>query len=176
MDSQDFSADLLAWSLSAARAQTLALVVDVPDHLWAQPTEAGGHSPEWVVGHLLLGDSYLLHLLAVAPLPPDFGGLLAAFGPQVAAAQPTPTFSRRELSERLARTGEQRSSSVRARGTSGLALPTPDSGLATTQPTLGHHVSALVFHEGYHAGQLASWRRLHRLPPTRWCLAPGGAP
>ena len=102
--SAESSADLLAWSLSSARAQTLALIADVPDALWSSSSDA-----------------------------------------------------------------------VRSIGASGLAQPTPDPALASTQPTLGHHLNALLIHEGYHAGQLSVWRRLCGLPPTPWCLAPRDA-
>ena len=166
--------ELLAWSLSSARAQTLALVVDIPDALWAKQTEARVRDPEWVVGHLLLGDTYLLHLLAVEPLPPDFGDLLQAYGPAAAPESDPPHFERTRVTARLERTGALRSEAVRSIGASGLAQATPDSALASTQPTLGHHLSALVLHEGYHAGQLSVWRKFFGLPPTPWVLAPRG--
>jgi hypothetical protein len=162
---------LLAWSLAAARTQTLALTEDVPDELSATQSDFGEHHPVWVVGHLLLSDSYLLHLLAVEPLPLDFGALLAAYGPEASPGSvDTPALSR--LTARLAHTGARRHDAVRSMSTAALARRTPDTALATTQPTLHHHLTALLIHEGYHAGQLSTWRRWRGLPPTRWCLAP----
>jgi hypothetical protein len=76
--------------------------------------------------------------------------------------------------ERLVRAGEVRRGATLTLGDTGLVRRTPDAALATTQPTLAHHLHALVLHEGYHAGQLATWRKLHGFPPVRWCLAPVG--
>lgn len=174
MSFEDSPAEVVAWSLAAARTQTLAVMADVPDSLWALQSEAHEHPPEWVAGHLLLGDCYLLHLLGVGPLPPDFSELLAAFGPESGSARLPPPLAREALLAQLVRTGALRSDAARALGALGLGRPTPDPALATTQPTIAHHLNALVLHEGYHAGQISTWRRLHGLPPTPWCLAPVG--
>lgn len=174
MSLEDSTAEVVAWSLAAARTQTLAVMADVPDSLWALQSEAREHPPAWVVGHLLVGDRYLLHLLGVGSLSPDFSDLLAAFGPEADSARPPLPLAREALLAQLGRTGELRSDVVRGLGALGLARPMPDAALATTQPTIAHHLNALVLHEGYHAGQLSIWRRLHGLPPTPWCLAPVG--
>jgi hypothetical protein len=47
-----------------------------------------------------------------------------------------------------------------------------DALLAQVQPTIGHHLQSLVFHEGYHSGQLSSWRKMHGFTAVRWTLGP----
>ena len=88
-----------------------------------------------------------------------------------AAEYPT----RDALLVRLEQTGHHRASALGSMSSGELRTAMPDPFLAKSQPTLEHHVQGLVFHEGYHAGQLASWRRLHGLPPGSWRLAEPGA-
>jgi hypothetical protein len=167
--------EALAWALENARHQTLALVADLNDEQMCQQTTPGEHHPAWILGHLLLGDVYLLALLKVEDLPDDFPGLLQTYGP---GATPTPTWerypSKEFLTERLTASGSRRLAAVRAMTSAALKRPTPDPLLVTAQPTIGHHLHALVFHEGYHGGQLSSWRHAKRLPPIRWTLAESG--
>ncbi len=166
---------MLVWALHNARQQTLTLVKDISDEQSCLQSTSGEQHPAWVLGHLLLGDVYLLSLLKVETLPGDFPELLAAYGPGAIPAQRPPVYGPvSAVVERLARTGTLRCDAVRKMSLEDLGQATPDQFLAQSQPTLGHHLQALVFHEGYHGGQLAAWRRGHRLPPVRWVLAPGG--
>lgn len=73
--------DVLAWSLRLARKQTLSMIRDLEPGQWCLQSSAGEHHPAWVVGHLLLADCYLLHLLGVEELRADFPDLLASYGP-----------------------------------------------------------------------------------------------
>jgi DinB superfamily len=83
--------DTLAWALENARQQTLALVADLNDEQMCQQTTPGEHHPAWILGHLLLGDVYLLSLMRVEELAEDFPNLLRTYGP---GATPTPTSER----------------------------------------------------------------------------------
>ena len=56
-------AESLAWALNQAREQTLALVADVPPHAMQVQAAPDERHPAWILGHLLLADSYLIHLL-----------------------------------------------------------------------------------------------------------------
>ncbi len=167
--------DLLAWALHNARRQTLTLIDGVSEEQRSERITPGEQHPAWILGHLLLGDVYLLSLLGVEGLPQDFAALLAAYGP---AATPDQTMAVGEpmdvVVDRLIRTGTARCDAVRRMSVEDLSRPTPDDLLATSQPTIGHHLQVLVFHEGYHGGQLAAWRRSHGLPPVRWVAAPEG--
>ena len=161
--------ETLDWSLRMVREQTLREMTDIPFetfHLQEYPGEA---HPAWILGHLLLADIYLLHLLDGRALSPDFSDLLCAHGPGSTPGQdsavylPAPDFI-----QRLQDTGRQRSMAISTMAPDGLQRPMPDANLAATQPTLGHHLHAQVFHEGHHQGQLAAWRRLHGFGPGHW--------
>ena len=73
--------------------------------------------------------------------------------------------------ERLERTGMLRCEAVENMAEMDLQRAMPDSTLAVVQPTMGHHLQSLVFHEGHHNGQLAAWRRHHGLEPAQWVFA-----
>jgi len=75
------------------------------------------------------------------------------------------------LVDQLTRTGVQRLDAIRGMTVNDLAQPTPDMVLAQSQSTIGHHLQALVFHEGYHSSQLSAWRKAHGLPSVQWAFA-----
>jgi hypothetical protein len=160
--------NLLAWSLTRARRQTLDLCLDLGGG--REEADPGEHHPVWIVGHLVLADSYLLYLLGAAALPEDFGALIERHGP---ASRPDSADGRLDaLASRLGELGDRRIAAIEALGVEGLERPMPDPVLASVQPKLAHHLHAQVCHEGYHAGQLAAWRRRHGRPPARWAFAP----
>ncbi|MBZ0113371.1 MAG: DinB family protein [Thermoanaerobaculia bacterium] len=175
--------EILSWSLSHVREHSLRMVRDFREEQWALQPRWGEHPPTWVIGHLLLADSYLLHLLKVEELPDDFPELLMAFGP---SSRPSSlgreisdlgagegvSLPPGELVERLERTGALRCEFVAAMAAADLGRANPDHDLATSQPTIGHHLQALLVHEGHHAGQLAAWRQHHGLAPVPWVFAP----
>lgn len=151
--------DLLIWSLEKARKQTLALVEDLPENQMCNQSAAGENHPIWILGHLLLGDTYLLSMLKVQELSEDFSDLLSKYGPN---SKPISTLeyydSKHFLVERLTETDVLRLDAIRQMNS--FVQPTPDETLAQTQPTIGHHLQILVFHEGHHCGQLSSWRKI----------------
>ena len=162
----------LAWALNQAREQTLALVADVsPDAVQRRAAPEERH-PAWILGHLLLADSYLLYLLAIQPLADDFPVLLARYGPASAPNATTPDDSKDRLIDRLRQSNVVRVARVSAMTDHELASPLGDPLLARVQPTIGHHLQSLVFHEGYHAGQLSSWRKAHGFTAVRWTMGP----
>lgn len=167
--------DLLAWALQKARQQTLTLVEDLHEEQTCRQSTPGENHPAWILGHLLLGDVYLLFLLGVQELPADFSDLLAKYSP---GTIPLPVFekydAKRVLVERLSHTGTLRLDAIRRMSADDLARPIPDEILAQTQPTIGHHLHTLVFHEGQHGGQLAAWRKAQGLGSVRGAFAPEG--
>jgi uncharacterized damage-inducible protein DinB len=162
--------DLLVWSLENARKQTLNLVEDLREDQICLQTAARENHPAWILGHLILGDTYLLSMLKIQELSDDFSDLLSKYGPNS-----KPTFeienydSKAFLDERLQQTGKRRIDAIRQM--TNLDQPTPDETLAKTQPTIGHHLQMLVFHEGHHCGQLASWRKAQGLSAIRGIFA-----
>ena len=163
----------LAWALNQAREQTLALVAEVPAgamQLQAAPEE---RHPAWILGHLLLADSYLVHLLTSQPLADEFPALLERYGPASAPNAGAHYDSKDRLVGRLRDLNLLRVTRVSAMTGHELATPMRDAFLARVQPTIGHHLQSLVFHEGYHAGQLSSWRKTHGFTAVRWTMGPG---
>ncbi len=160
----------MIWSLENARRQTLSLVEDLRDEQMCLQTSVGENHPAWIVGHLLLGDIYLLSMLKVRELSADFSDLLSKYGPN---SKPISTLrfydSKQFLVERLTETGLLRTDAVRQM--KNLDQPTPDETLARTQPTIGHHLQILVFHEGHHCGELSSWRKAQRLSAVKGIFA-----
>jgi hypothetical protein len=80
------------------------------------------------------------------------------------------------LVENLVRTNTLRLAKIRPMTDHDLAQPMRDAFLAQAQPTIGHHLQSLVFHEGYHSGQLSSWRKAHGFGAVRWILGPASSP
>ena len=157
--------DLLIWSLENARRQTLSLVEDLRDEQMCRQS-AGENPPAWILGHLLLGDVYLLSMLKVRELSADFADLLRKYGPNSTSENYD---SKQFLIERLTETNLLRLNAVRQM--KNLDQPTPDETLARTQPTIGHHLQTLVFHEGHHCGQIASWRKSQGLSAVKGIFA-----
>lgn len=162
--------ELLIWSLEKARQQTLSLVEDLREEQMCLQTSSGENHPAWILGHLALGDIYLLSMLKIRELSADFSDLLRKYGPD---SKPTSTLafydSKHFLVERLTETGFLRLDAVRKMKNLDKAMP--DETLAQSQPTIGHHLQILVFHEGHHCGGLSSWRKAQRLSAVKGIFA-----
>jgi hypothetical protein len=167
--------ELLAWALQRARLQTFTLVVDLSEEQMCLQSTSGENHPAWILGHLLLGDLYLLSMLRVWELSQDFSDLLRKYGPGTNPISSLGQYdSKQHLIERLTQTGSLRHAAIGAMDSKELAHATPDKILAQAQPTLGHHLQSLVFHEGHHGGQLSAWRKAQGLSPIRGAFAPQG--
>lgn len=162
----DLMNELLAWSLENARIQTISLIEDLRDEQMRLRSATGENPPIWILGHLLLGDTYLLHLLKIREKDADFTELLNKYGPNTANRN---FDSKQFLVERLTKTNLSRCEAVRQMND--LNKPMPDETLAKTQPTIAHHLQMLVFHEGHHCGQLSSWRKLQGLSAVKGVFA-----
>lgn len=161
---------LLVWTLQKARQQTLNLVTDLPAEQMCLQTITGENHPLWILGHLLLSDTYLLHLLKVRELSAEFTDLLENYGPN---SKPKSFIenchSKSFLIEKLTETGNLRLDSVRQ--LKDLNEPMPDELLSQTQPTIGHHLQMLIFHEGHHCGQISMWRKMQGLSAVKGIFA-----
>lgn len=162
----------LVWALSSARSQTLALVADLSPEAMFRQSVSGEHHPSWTLGHLLLADTYLLSLLKARPLADDFSMLLVRYGPDASPTASLTDYDEKQvLTNRLVDTGIARVTAIRAMSERDLAAPTPDPVLARGQPTIGHHIYSLVFHEGYHSGKLSMWRKTHGFSAVPWMFS-----
>ena len=162
--------DLLIWSLEQARKQTFLLIEDLREEQMRRQSAAGENPPAWILGHLLLGDIYLLSLLKVQEISEDFSDLLSKYGPN--SNSPVEKYdSKQFLVERLTQTGFLRLDAVRRMKNEDFAQPMPDETLARTQPTIEHHLQMLIYHEGHHGGQLSSWRKLQNLSALKGVFA-----
>jgi DinB superfamily len=165
--------DELVWALHTARQQTLSLIIDVPDDRICQQSAQGEHHAAWILGHILLSDVYLLSLLGARSLSEDFAVLLRLHGP---GAVPEPFvdkyYGKSTLVDRLEDTGLARLEAIKSLRAPDFARSLPDEILVKAQPTISHHLHSLVFHEGYHCGQLSSWRKSHGIGSARWMFGP----
>lgn len=162
--------DLLVWSLGNARRQTLNLVKDLREDQMCLQTSANENHPAWILGHLILGDTYLLSMLKAQKLTDDFSVLLGKYGPNSKPTSYIENYDSKDfLIERLNQTGSYRLDAVRQM--TDFDQRTPDETLAQTQPTIGHHLQMLVFHEGHHCGGLALWRKLQGLSAVKGIFA-----
>ncbi len=163
--------DVLRWSLRTARRRTLDLVEGIAPEEACHQAEPGEPHPTWTVGHLLLSDRYLLSLLG-DPLAGDFDLLLERHGPDAAPVADAARYpSLQILAEGLRFTGRRRDEILRDAVEADLDRPLPDPTLARAQPTLRHHLHALAYHEGHHAGRLTAWRRRRGMPAVAWAHA-----
>lgn len=162
--------ELLVWSLQKSRQQTLTLVEDLRDEQMCLQSVAGENHPAWIFGHLLLADTYLLSMLKVQELSANFSDLLSKYGPN---SKPNSNIeyydSKHFLVEKLSETNVLRLEAISQM--KNLDQPIPDEILSQTQPTIGHHLQILVFHEGHHCGQLSSWRKLQGLSAVKGVFA-----
>jgi len=162
--------EVLIWSLEQARKQTLNLVEDLRDEQMCLQTSAGENHPAWILGHLLLGDVYLLSMLKSSELSADFMELLDKYGPNSSPNSMRENYdSKHYLVESLAETGVKRLDAIRQ--LKSLDIATSDEILAQTQPTIEHHLQTLVFHEGHHCGQISAWRKAQKLPAIKGIFA-----
>ncbi len=100
-DGSDFTmSDLLIWSLENARRQTLNLVEDLRDAQMHLQSAAMENPPAWILGHLLLGDVYLLSMLEVHELSADFADLLPKYGPRSNSTARPPVTTRKFFSSK----------------------------------------------------------------------------
>src|SRR6476469_2344791 len=106
--------EYLAWALDRAREHTLALVADVPPEAMQLQLVPDERHPAWLLGHLLLADTYLLSLLTVEPLADEFPLLLERYGPASAPTAQARYDAKHQLIDRLSRANAVRVDRVRA--------------------------------------------------------------
>jgi hypothetical protein len=157
--------DLLVWSLSKARQQTLNLVADLDEDQMCHQSVPGENHPAWTLGHLFLGDCMMLSVLQAPNAPQMSAEWWEVYAPGNAPSSDRNRYhSKEQLIQQLIETEQIRKQIISGLTAEDLAKPTPDPRFAVTQPTIGHLLHYLLFHEGNHGGQLAAWRKTRKLP------------
>ncbi len=155
----------LIQSLDLARRRTMALVADLTDaQLTAQP-EGWDNHPAWTLGHLFLLDAYLADFLTPDDAPPLDERWIAVYGPNsMPVADANRYMTKAELLERLDTVRAVVIGAIAALPDEALMDDLPDDAPGPDLPSYHHLILHTLWHEGYHAGQLAAWRRAMGLP------------
>lgn len=147
--------------LMTQRIQTLARIQAVPeDWLFMQPGGLTNH-PAWELGHLHHSDEIVCHVLAGRGVDQT---VMQHFG-QGSTPTQDPAVWKRVFGSRDAAVERVRAVHVEAvalmRALSAQRLeeaPSVDRARAAF-PKIGDMVAYMLWHEGYHAGQVSQWRR-----------------
>jgi uncharacterized damage-inducible protein DinB len=166
-------AQALIQSLDLARRRTLALVADLTDEqLTAQPASAENH-PAWTLGHLFLLDAYLADFLEPDDAPTLDERWVRVYGPDsMPSADASVYMTKAELLERLDTVRAVVIGAIAALPDEALMEELPEHAPGPELPSYHHLILHALWHEGYHAGQLAAWRRAMGLPAPRGATIP----
>src|SRR5689334_2963891 len=89
--------ELLIWSLSKARQQTLNLVSDLNEEQMCQQSVPGENHPAWTLGHLFLGDCFLFILLQTPKAPTMPPGWMELYAPGKAPSGERDRYHRKDI-------------------------------------------------------------------------------
>ncbi len=157
--SESADRNLLRDAIALAQAFTERLLADFPaDQARFRPAPTDNHA-QWILGHVAVGYDDVAALLDGEPrrLDATHRGLYGwSSKPSDTARDEEPPFD--VLVERLARSRDRLREAVDAASDEQLAAPPPDD-LAYIGPTHAALAMSCAWHEGWHAGQLASIRR-----------------
>jgi uncharacterized damage-inducible protein DinB len=149
---------LLLRMLSLARERTLSAALDLPDEFLAlQPAGAHNH-PAWTLGHLLYVEALGAKVLGLTTdLPSDWGERFATGS--VPKPQRSLYPSKAELFDRLGSLRLAVLGRVEVMSAEDVERAAPPSPVLGRSATWGDVLMYLAWHEGYHNGQIAVWRR-----------------
>ncbi len=153
-------------AIEQCRGMLLGYLKGIPDARAAEQPAGQVNHPAWTLGHLLLVENGVVHALtgkAPVDLPANWGELYGM------GSKPVSTRSIYQPLEfyltKLAATRASMVAAVKALKPEDFAKPFPNEQLRGFLPTIGRAVLfAGLVHEGYHAGQLARWRKAAELP------------
>ena len=152
-------------ALDRARRQTVRLVCDLDDVMFYEQPAETAHNAAWIVGHLLLFDAYIADALNAAAQSGSIDERYeTAFGRGSSPRASGEIMSRENL---LLRFDEIRTVLVARIGMMGeadLDAANPEPQTAKSLPTVRELLEYLLWHEGYHAGQLSHLRKVLGLP------------
>lgn len=149
--------------LLTVRGLTHALLEDLPPEAHARPLTPGGVHPLWIAGHLAVSDEWIHGMFEPidSVLPSGFRSL---FGHDTTAiADPAPYPDLATVLTLMARTRKNLLNGVQRATPSALRRPLGDEGVGFAETPLDA-VNRILWHEGWHAGQLSCLRRALGLP------------
>lgn len=141
-----------------------ALAGDIDETIMAhQPAEIKNH-PAWTLGHLSIGQEFILQLLE-APRGVD-ESWIRLFSPGMPPTNDRQNFPpKADLLSTLHKQHERVKEAVEQSFEARAEAPNPIGPLAKRFPTVGDLVLYLMTtHEATHLGQLSAWRRAMNLP------------
>ncbi|MEM8836188.1 MAG: DinB family protein [Planctomycetota bacterium] len=179
--------ETLVWSLRVSRQQTVSLVSDLDDAQMIQQPRAGMNHPAWTLGHLYILDAYLADAFDRAeelntehdghepPVKVDESWQRTHSPKSRCTSEPGAYRSKREYLDQLESVRVGLLARLERLGNEDLKRSTPDPSFRERFPTLGHLLHYALWHEAYHAGQLAAWRRAMDLPDVEVRFEPAPA-
>lgn len=150
----------------AFQRRYLSCMVDdvAEEQMTAQPGGIVNH-PAWQLGHLAYTSDRFGAMFGTTPTLESFKERFAANSAPIADRSAYPT-----KAELLRIVDDRRNALVKSFTSASpdeLAKPNPSAMIASMLPTKGHMtVFGMLFHEGTHLGQLATWRKAVGLPPA----------
>lgn len=146
--------------------QANKLVADVPCARFADLPFPSAKHPGWVLGHLCLAaDMMIKHIEQPENPNPDLSGCPAEWADAVSPGKEIVAERSRfglkdELIAKLEALHAELSAAYESASDDLLAAPFPNPDYRSFFPTIGDAAFyILAYHEGYHLGQLSSWRR-----------------
>ncbi len=153
-------------AIEQCRGMVLGYLNGIPDARAAEQPAGQVNHPAWTLGHLLLVENGVVHTLsgkAAVELPANWQELYGMGSKPTsnrAAYQPLEFYVSNFKKTRAAMVDV-----IKSYKPEDLEKPFPDEKLRSFLPTIGRAVLfAGLVHEGYHAGQIASWRKAMGLP------------
>ncbi len=140
-------------------SMALEMAESIPDDQFNLLPKGGGNSPNWIMGHLCLGNGFGLQLLGQDPEILKLTG--EAYGPgSTPTEDPAKLMGKAELISHFKSSRADLIEAVTNADAAALAQPQPTSILKEELPTTGDFIGHLLTtHLAMHTGQLSAWRR-----------------
>ena len=140
-------------------SMVLEMAHSIPDDQFHLLPSGGGNSPNWIMGHLCLGNGFGMQLLGHDPEILKLTG--AAYGPGSTPTEDQSTLmSKSDLLTHFESSRIDLVTAIEKADPAVFAAPQQTSILTQQLPTVGDFVGHLLTtHVALHTGQLSAWRR-----------------
>jgi len=149
--------------------QARKLVADVPCERFAELPHDGAKHPAWVLGHLNVGSFFAGQLLGMSDKLGEPGPWFANCAPGSVLTNDRAAYEKKDaLLASLDRIHAVVVEGLNKATDAKLEAPLPQEEFRSFWPKVADGVFYLVgYHEGYHLGQLSSWRRAAGFAPLQ---------